>query len=108
MTKRFIATLLTLPLALSAAYAQESGLPAVTVSGFGTLALTKTNDDAAQFVRPNQSAGATKTARTGVDSNFGVQANTTLNSWLSATAQGLVRKDGEDDYGAELAWAFLK
>lgn len=109
MTKRFIATLLTLPLALASAYAQDtSGMPAVTVSGFGTLALTQTNSDAAQFVRPNQSAGATRTARTGVDSNFGVQANSTLNSWLSATVQGLVRKDGEDDFGAELAWAFLK
>ncbi len=108
MTKRIIATLFTLPLALASAYAQESGMPAVTVSGFGTLALTQTNSDGAQFVRPNQSAGATKTARTGVDSNFGVQANSTLNSWLSATVQGLVRKDGEDDFGGELAWAFLK
>jgi hypothetical protein len=109
MTKRFIATLLTLPLALSAAYAQDSSsLPAVTVSGFGTLAVTKTNTDAAQFVRPNQASGAGKTAIVGVDSNFGVQASSTLNSWLSATVQGLVRKDGEDDFGGELAWAFLK
>ena len=109
MTKRFIATLLTLPLALSTAYAQDSfTMPAVTVSGFGTLAVTQTNTDAAQFARPNQQSGADKTARIGVDSNFGVQANTTLNSWLSATVQGLVRKDGEDDFGGELAWAFLK
>jgi hypothetical protein len=109
MTKRFIATLLTLPFALSNAYADDSfTVPAVTVSGFGTLALTKTNTDSAQFGRPNQLAGAGKTARTGVDSNFGVQANSTLNSWLSATVQGLVRKDGEDDFGGELAWAFLK
>lgn len=110
MSKRFIATLLTLPLALSAAYAQDtsSGMPAIAVSGYGTLAFTKTNTDAAEFVRPNQSSGATKTARTGVDSNFGVQANSTLNSWLSATVQGLVRKDGEDNFGGELAWAFLK
>jgi hypothetical protein len=113
MSKRFIATLLTLPLALSSAYAQETSvwptsMPAVTVSGFGTLALTKTNDDAAQFARPNQASGADKTARTGIDSNFGVQANTTVNSWLSATVQGLARKDAEDDWGGELAWAFLK
>ncbi|WP_426195653.1 hypothetical protein [Massilia sp. DWR3-1-1] len=109
MNKRLIATLLTLPLAVSSAYAQDSfSLPAVKISGFGTLAATQTSSDAAQFVRPNQSAGATHTARTGVDSNFGVQANTEINSWLSATAQGLVRKDAEDDFGAELAWAFLK
>ncbi|WP_426195647.1 hypothetical protein [Massilia sp. DWR3-1-1] len=113
MTKRFIAPLLVpllaLPLALSSAHAQDNfSLPAVKISGFGTLAATQTSSDAAQFVRPNQSSGATHTARTGVDSNFGVQANTELNSWLSATAQGLVRKDAEDDFGAELAWAFLK
>ncbi|WP_426112124.1 hypothetical protein [Massilia sp. PWRC2] len=109
MTKQFIIAALTLPLAVSAAYAQDSQIfPPVTISGYGTLAVTQTNSDAAQFIRPNQSAGATKSARTGVDSNFGVQANSTLNSWLSATVQGLVRKDGEDDFGAELAWAFLK
>src|SRR5690606_35729483 len=28
--------------------------------------------------------------------------------WLSLTAQGLVRKDAEEHYGAELAWAFAK
>lgn len=109
MTKRLITAALTLPLALSAAYAQDTQtFPPVTVSGFGTLAVTQTNNDAVQFVRPNQSAGAGKTARTGVDSNLGVQANSTFNSTFSATVQGLVRKDGEDDFGAELAWAFVK
>ena len=109
MHKRLIASLLTLPLALSSAYAQDtSAAPTVTVSGFGTAALTFTDTDKAEFARPNQPAGAGKTPRTGVDSNFGVQANVGINAWLSATAQGLVRKDAEDDYGAELAWAFVK
>ena len=109
MHKRIIASLLTLPLALSCAYAQDtSGAPVVTISGFGTAALTFTDTDKAEFARPNQTSGAGKTARTGVDSNFGVQANVGINAWLSATAQGLVRKDAEDDYGAELAWAFVK
>jgi len=113
MTKRFITTLLALPLALSTAYAQDTSgfptsMPAITVSGYGTLALTQTNDDGAQFARPNQASGAGKSARTGIDSNFGVQANTNINNWLSATVQGLARKDAEDDFGAELAWAFVK
>lgn len=108
MTKRFIATLLALPLALSTAYAQDSGVSPVKISGFGTGALTWANTDDAQFVRPNQASGASKSVRTGVDSNLGLQADMSLNSWLSVTAQGLVRRDAEDDYGAELAWAFAK
>ena len=109
MNKTSIAMALAAPLAFSSAYAQDSfAFPAVTISGFGTLAVTRTDTDSAQFARPNQAAGASKSFRTGVDSNLGLQGSANLNSWLSATAQGLVRKDGEDDFGAELSWAFLK
>jgi hypothetical protein len=107
MNFRFIASLLALPLALSSAFAQDSST-APTVSGFGTAAMTLTDTDQAQFARPNQASGVGKRAHPGVDSNFGVQANVGINAWLSFTAQGLVRKDAEDDFGAELAWAFAK
>jgi hypothetical protein len=106
MNKRIIATLLALPLAVSTAYAQDSS--GVRISGFGTGALTWTNSDQAEFGRPNQASGAKKNVTTGVDSNLGLQADYTINSWLSVTAQGLVRKDAEDDFGAELSWAFAK
>lgn len=109
MNKTIIALALAAPLLAQSVHAEDNiALPAITVSGFGTLAVTKSNTDAAQFARPNQSAGAGKSFRTGVDSNLGLQGSANINSWLSATAQGLVRKDGEDDYGAELSWAFLK
>jgi hypothetical protein len=106
MKKRTIATLLALPLAVSTAYAQDSS--ALRISGFGTGALTWTNSDRAEFGRPNQASGVKKDPRTGVDSNLGLQADYKVNSWLSVTGQGLVRKDAEDDYGAELSWAFAK
>ncbi|HEY0489336.1 MAG TPA: hypothetical protein VGD30_07490 [Telluria sp.] len=106
MNNRIIATMLALPFAVSAAYAGDT--PTVKISGFGTGALTWTDTDQAQFARPNQASGAKKSPRTGVDSNLGLQASTDINPWLSATAQGLVRKDGEEGYGAELAWAFVK
>ncbi|RJG11651.1 hypothetical protein [Massilia cavernae] len=106
MKNRIIATMLALPFAVSTAYAGD--LPAVKISGFGTGALTWTNSDQAEFARPNQASGAKKSPRTGVDSNLGLQASTDINPWLSATAQGLVRKDGEEGFGAELAWAFVK
>ena len=108
MNKQIIAAVLALPLALSSAHAQEAQGPTVKISGFGTGALTWTNTNDAEFGRPNQASGAKKSARTGVDSNLGLQADIGVNSWLSFTAQGLVRRDAEDDYGAELAWAFAK
>lgn len=109
MNSRFIVSLLTLPLSISSAFAQDaSTAPTVAISGYGTVAMTKTDTDQAQFARPNQASGVGRTARPGVDSNFGVQATAGVNSWLSLTAQGLVRKDAEDDFGAELAWAFAK
>ncbi|MEW6021078.1 MAG: hypothetical protein AB1807_02945 [Pseudomonadota bacterium] len=108
MNKQIIAAVLALPLALSSAFAQEAEGPTVKIRGFGTGALTWTNTNDAEFARPNQAAGAKKSPRTGVDSNLGLQADIGINSWLSFTGQGLVRHDADDNYGAELAWAFAK
>jgi hypothetical protein len=106
MKTRFIVAALALPLAIGSAFAQDDS--AVRISGFGTGALTFADTDQAQFARANQAAGVNKDPRTGVDSNLGLQADYTVNSWLSVTGQGLVRKDAEDSYGAELSWAFVK
>jgi hypothetical protein len=106
MKKHLLASMLALPLAVSTAYAQDSS--PVRISGFGTAALTWINKDNVEFGRPNQAHGADKQPTTGVDSNLGLQADYTVNSWLSFTGQGLVRKDAEDDFGAELTWAFAK
>jgi len=109
MNKQILATLLALPLAVNLAHAQESGEgPSIKVSGFGTGALTISNTDDAEFGRANQARGVRKDARTGVDSNLGLQADVAINNWLSLTGQGLVRKDAEDDYGAEATLAFAK
>jgi hypothetical protein len=90
----------------AAAHAEDG--PVVTVSGFGTAAMTMTNTDDAEFARPNQAAGVRRDARPGVDSNFGIQASAKFNDTVSATVQGLVRKWATDQYGAEMAWAFVK
>lgn len=105
MNKKILASLLALPLFVPTVQAQEN---AVKISGFGTAALTTSDDDRAEFVRPNQASGVADKVRTGVDSNLGLQADYTVNDWLSLTAQGLVRQDAEDHYGAELSWAFAK
>jgi len=106
MKKHIIVSALALPFALSCAYAQDTS--ALRISGFGTGALTFTDNDQAEFARPNQTRGVKKNVGTGVDSNLGLQADYRVNDWLSLTGQGLVRKDGTDDFGAELAWAFAK
>jgi hypothetical protein len=106
MKKRIIASALALSVAVPCAYAQDTS--PVRISGFGTGALTWSNSDQAEFGRPNQARGADSGVTTGVDSNLGLQADYTVNSWLSLTGQGLVRKDATDDFGAELSWAFAK
>ncbi|XLZ70960.1 porin [Massilia sp. SR12] len=102
---RAIAALTAAGLATQAS-AQEG--PSVTISGFGTAAITSTDTDDAEFIRPNQAAGVKKDWRTGPDSNFGLQATMKVNDMISLTAQGLVRKDGIDHYRAQAAWAFAK
>lgn len=82
--------------------------PTITISGFGTAALTMSDTDLAEYIRPNQASGVGKSPRTGVDSNLGLQATAKFSDRISFTAQGLVRKVAKDSYGAELAWAFAK
>lgn len=106
-SKFSISTMAVLAAVAGGAHAQD-GMQ-VTIGGFGTAALTKTNTDEGEFSRINQAAGAGKDVRTGVDSNFGVQATATFGDALSLTAQGLARKFGErDQYSADLTWAFVK
>ena len=106
MKKRIIASALAMFFAVPCAFAQDSSN--VRISGFGTGALTWTNTDQAEFARPNQQTGAKKNPTTGVDSNLGLQIDYKVNNWLSLTGQGLVRKDAQDDFGAEASWAFAK
>jgi len=109
MNKTLLASLLAMPLALAqtAALANPE-YPTWSFSGYGTAALTASSTDQAQFARPNQSSGASRRPVTGVDSNLGLQGVVQANEWLSATVQALVRKDGDEGFEGELAWAFAK
>ncbi len=94
--------------AFTATAGAQDSLP-ITISGFGTGAITRTDTDQAEFSRVSQVSGAGKDFRTGVDSDFGVQATAKYSDNLSFTAQGLVLKRGENDaYTGTLAWAFAK
>ena len=108
MKRPLRASLVIAILSTFALSAQGADGPTITMSGFGTAALTMTDTDLGEFIRPNQSNGAGKSPRTGVDSNLGLQATAKFTDRLSLTVQGLVRKVAKDSYGAELAWAFAK
>lgn len=103
-----LAALVVLPLAVSTAWAQDGATQAIKVSGFGTGALTWTNDNDARFARPYQAGGAGTRPRTGVDSNVGLQVDARINDWLSLAGQGIVRKLETDAYGATGTLAFAK
>lgn len=101
----------TLVTALIAGFALTSHAadgPTVTVSGFGTAAVTVSDTDDAQYARPQQLKGATTSPRSSVDSIFGIQATAKFNDRLSFTAQGLARENARGQFGAEMAWAFAK
>lgn len=101
--------LLALPLAISPAHADDSfTMPTFNFSGFGTLALTRSGTDDAEFARPNQLTGVKTNARNGVDSNFGFQTTAKFNDMFSITGQGIVRKNVTDNFRADLSLAFAK
>ncbi|MES2742794.1 MAG: hypothetical protein V4754_17865 [Pseudomonadota bacterium] len=80
----------------------------LSLSGFGTLGVARSNTDDAQFVRYNQAEGVSRAWRTGTDSNLGLQASYRFTSDLSTTVQLLTRKFTSPGYTTELAWAFVK
>lgn len=80
----------------------------LSISGFGTLGVAKSNTDQAQFARYNQAEGVADGVRLGLDSNLGLQATYKFNDWLSGTAQVLTRKNTSPTFTTDLTWAFLK
>jgi hypothetical protein len=113
MRKRTVATglaaaLFQLPLHAQSIDTTISGME-LTVGGFGTYGVVMTDTDKAQFIRGLQSNGASESPSDKVDSNLGVQATLKINSWLSATVQGLAEQRSYSSYiTADTAWAYLK
>jgi hypothetical protein len=80
----------------------------LSISGFGTVGVAKSNTDDVKFARYNQADGVGDSARIGLDTNLGLQATYKINDWLSGTAQVLTRKATEHSFTTDLTWAFLK
>ena len=84
-------------------------MPGISLHGFGTFGMTRTDDDNAQFIRDltqPRGAGARWTAK--VDSVMGLQANIRFSPNTEAVLQAVTRYHANESYQPELTWAFLK
>lgn len=79
-----------------------------SLSGFGTLGLSKTNTDEAMFVYPGQGGGATKHVSFDPDTKVAVQGTYKFTPTLSGTAQVMTKFDAEGQYEPKMEWAFAK
>jgi len=84
-------------------------LPSVSLHGFGTLGLTRSNDDNAEFVRDlSQPNGAGTRWTPKVDSLVGLQANVHFSHSTEAVVQVVSRYHADSSYRPELTWAFVR
>jgi hypothetical protein len=80
----------------------------LSISGFGTLGVAKSDTDVAKFARYNQATGVGDSWRLGLDTNLGLQASYKVSEQLSGTVQVLTRKNTSTSFTTDLTWAFLK
>lgn len=96
----------------SPAYAADTGIEWLKISGFGTLASTRANIDKSSgaYFAPSMTAakGAQDSWDGGVDSKLGVQVSALIIPTLSATVQVIERRDYEANYRPTAEWANLK
>jgi len=96
-----------LALGVSSAFAATSLGEHASISGFGTTALTVTDNDDVEFVRYGQESGASEDPEFKVDSNLGLQLNARANDWLTGTVQVLTQQRTDDGMDTEVEWAFV-
>lgn len=101
-------TPLALALVAFGAQAQGQSDSMFSFSGFGTVGLTGTTKDGAEYVIPGQVHGADKTISGEVDSKLGLQGTAKFNSQFSATVQVLTKQNGKGNWTPQVEWAFAK
>jgi len=99
ITRNTALAAIALAAAQAPAYAVDTGIDWLKISGFGTLAATRANidDSSGAYFNPsvNSTRGAQDSWNLGVDSKAGIQATALINQKFSATVQLLERKDYE-------------
>lgn len=95
--------------ATTAALPDMPDIPDISLHGFGTLGVVRSDDDHAQFVRDlSQPAGAGRQWTGKVDSVLGLQANVRFSPSTEAVLQVVSRYHADASYQPELAWAFVR
>lgn len=83
--------------------------PGISLHGFGTLGMTRSNNENAEFIRDlSQSRGAGTQWTAKVDSLIGLQANIDFSPSTEAVMQAVIRHHANESYQPELTWAFLR
>lgn len=78
------------------------------LSGFGTVGVSRTNNDQAYFGYPGQGGGADRSASFNPDTKLGLQGTYKATNTLSATAQVMTKYRATGEYKPEFDWAFAK
>lgn len=82
--------------------------PHFSLRGFGTLGLTRSSSDQAEFVRDlSQPDGTSGGWEGNVDSIFGLQGNAHFSEQFEGVIQAVSRYRHDGSFDPELAWAFL-
>lgn len=78
------------------------------LSGFGTVGVSRTNNDQAYFGYPGQGGGADRSASFDPDTKLGLQGTYKATNTLSLTAQVMTKYRATGEYKPEFDWAFAK
>ncbi|MBS0370495.1 MAG: hypothetical protein JSS57_14980 [Proteobacteria bacterium] len=101
----------TLAAMQGSAYAIDTGIDWLKVSGFGSLIASHANVDGANaYYQPSMTAdrGIHDNWSVGTDSRLGLQADARINSALSATLQLVSRRNEKGEYTPQAEWANVK
>lgn len=108
-------SLLMLGMAVSGAvtaFAADTASPTedrLTLQGFGTLGIARSDNDEAQYVRDlSQPYGATRDWSAKIDSMLGLQAGYRLNNEVNGVLQAVSRYRYDGSWEPEITWAFLR
>jgi predicted porin len=81
----------------------------LSLQGFGTLGIARSDKDGAQYVRDlSQPDGLTTSWSGKIDSMIGLQASYRINDELDGVVQAISRYRYDGSYRPELSWAFLR
>jgi predicted porin len=109
MHHRLRVAALTAALAPLFLHAQQQTYPDVSFSGFGTLGIARTDNDAARFVTSVlQPDGATTTWDLRPDSVLAGQVNARFTRDLSAVLQVVANQSAQNDFMPHVEWAFAR